>query len=40
MDVGINAGGAPALMVIATDTPAPGPVIEQLRAEPGILEMN
>ena len=38
MDVGTNAEGAPALMVIATDTPVPGPVIERLRAEPGILD--
>ncbi len=38
MDVGTNAEGAPALMVIATDIPVPRGVVERLRTETGILE--
>ncbi len=38
MDVGTNADGAPALMVIATDVPVPRTVVDALRAKTGILE--
>ena len=38
LNVGTNAKGEPALMVIATDTPVPKSVVEQLRAHVGILE--
>ncbi len=38
LNVGTNAKGEPALMVIATDTPVPKPVVDQLRAHVGILE--
>jgi len=38
MDVGTNAEGAPALMVIATDIAVPRAVVDRLRTEAGILE--
>ncbi|MGQ0744215.1 MAG: phosphoglycerate dehydrogenase [Acidimicrobiales bacterium] len=40
MDVGRAASGEAALMVLATDQPVPPPVIELLRAEPGILHVH
>ncbi len=38
MDVGTNADGAPALMVISTASAVPREVVERLRAEPGVLD--
>ena len=38
LNVGTNAKGEPALMAIATDTPVPRAVVDELRAHPGILE--
>jgi D-3-phosphoglycerate dehydrogenase len=38
MRVGKSSTGEAALMVLTTSTPAPSDVIEQLRAEPGIVD--
>ncbi len=38
MDVGKTAEGAAALMVISTQIPVPAEVIDQIRAEPGIVD--
>ena len=40
MDVGKSPSGEAALMVLATDEPVPPAVIEELRASPGILQVQ
>jgi hypothetical protein len=40
MDVGKSPSGEAALMVLATDEPAPPAVIEELRRSPGILQVQ
>ncbi len=40
MDVGVAPSGEAALMVLSTDRPLPAEVLEDLRAQPGILQVH
>jgi D-3-phosphoglycerate dehydrogenase / 2-oxoglutarate reductase len=40
MDVGVSPSGEAALMVLSTDGPLPTEVLEELRRQPGILEVH
>jgi D-3-phosphoglycerate dehydrogenase len=40
MDVGVSPSGEAALMVISTDRPLPVEVLDELRAQPGILQVH
>jgi predicted regulator of amino acid metabolism with ACT domain len=40
MDVGVSPSGEAALMVISTDRPLPADVLDELRAQPGILQVH
>jgi D-3-phosphoglycerate dehydrogenase len=40
MDVGVSPSGEAALMVISTDRPLPAEVLDELRAQPGILQAH
>ncbi|MEA2972605.1 MAG: D-3-phosphoglycerate dehydrogenase / 2-oxoglutarate reductase [Actinomycetota bacterium] len=40
MDVGVAPSGEAALMVLSTDRPLPAEVLDDLRAQPGILEVH
>jgi len=40
MDVGVAPSGEAALMVLSTDRPLPAEVLDDLRAQPGIIQVH